>query len=78
VTQRAQVAALQQIAFLVEAKKKHLSILSNGTTNIAYNRLEFASQVCLQKMLSYFKRFPLKSIKSGRKKHKIFTLETCL
>lgn len=58
-TQRAEEATLQKISLLVQGYEKPLSQITNGKTQTLSNRLEFASQLCIEQLLSYFKNFPL-------------------
>lgn len=59
ITQRAELATLNQIAVTISEKNKKISTLCNGTTKTRYNRLDFASQACLLQFFSYFQKFVL-------------------
>lgn len=59
ITQRAEGAALNQIAITISGKNKNMSTLCNGTTETRYNRLYFTSQACLLEFFSYFEKFAL-------------------
>ena len=68
ITQKAEAAALQQIAIVIHGNEKTplgvrfyrtLSILENKKTKTQYNRVEFASQACLLQIFFYFKKFVL-------------------
>ena len=59
ITQRNEIGALNKIALEVSGEKKTFNLLTNGRSQILYNRLDFASENCLQKILSYFERYKL-------------------
>jgi len=63
ITQRSEEKALQKIAILIHGSETSFCQITNGPTNTLYNRLEFASQPCLEKFFVYFTRFPLAGIK---------------
>lgn len=58
-TQRAEEMTLQKIGLLIQGHEKAFSKITNGKTTTEYNRLEFASESCLEKILFYFTTFPL-------------------
>ena len=59
ITQWAEEAALEKIALEIAGGKKGLSLLSNSRSERLYNRLEFASESSLQKIMSYLSRYKL-------------------
>lgn len=58
-TQRAEEMTLHKIGILIQGSEKACSKITNGKTTTKYNRLEFASEPCLEKILFYFTTFPL-------------------
>lgn len=69
VTQLGEIEVLQEIANVIEGKRKNLHTLTNNVSLKRYNRLELASNNCIVTLLSYFQRYKLvgpKNIIFGR------------
>ena len=62
ITQAGEVVTLKGIADLVGAANK-LYKLTNGKSKTLYDRVEIAQDECIDKLIQYFTRFPLKGLR---------------
>jgi hypothetical protein len=59
ITQKDETPVLLKILNLVGSPNK-LSTITNGITTTRYNRMEINKEECIEKLLQYFSKFPLK------------------
>lgn len=59
VIQRVENNALQRIGILIQKQEKKWYRITNNKTMTQYNRLEFASELALETLLKYFKKYPV-------------------
>ena len=59
ITQLGEIPALDEIALQLSGGKKAFSFITNNRSETFYNRVDFASQHCLEKILSYLEEYKL-------------------
>ena len=62
ITQRDEINVLTEIRSLVGATNNIYKV-TNGTTDVCYNRLEIQKAECIEILIQYFHKYPLKSIR---------------